>query len=274
MLSLKARPRSPALLPFIRSLHYHEMDLPFGLERIVPSGQAHLMINLAEDEFRTYPHATQNSVVRHAGAVLSGPHARPAVLDTREFRWLAAVQFRPGAAGQFFLMPMSETCDQVVSLEHLWPRDGRLLRECLLEAPTPRQKLAVLEAWLLRHLRPTIDPAIPWAAAALRRPIPVAAVASELGLLPKTLTRRFVAHAGLTPKRFARVRRLQAVLRAVRQSNPPDWCALAAQFGYTDQAHLAHEFRALAGIAPSQYRPHSPQRGNHIPIAPCDLLPE
>lgn len=269
MINLAAPPLSPALRPYICSLHYHETDLPFELERIVPSGQAHLMINLAEDEFRTWPHASPANAIRHAGAVLAGPHACPAILDTREFSWLAAVQFRPGVAGQFFTMPMTEARDQIVSLEHLWPSDGHLLRECLLEAPTPRDKFAVLEEWLLRHLRPVHDPAIAWAAAALRRPVSVAAVASRLGLQPKTLGRRFAAQSGLTPKRFARVCRLQAVLRAVRQTAQVDWCALAAEHGFTDQAHLAHEFRALAGIAPTEYKPQSAQRGNHIPIAPA-----
>ncbi len=105
MPSLAVRPQSPALRPFVHSLHYHEIDLPFGLERIVPSGQAHLMINLSEDEFRTYPRATRNEADRHPGAVLAGPHARSTVLDTHDFRWLAAVQFRPGAAAPFFPCP-------------------------------------------------------------------------------------------------------------------------------------------------------------------------
>jgi AraC-like DNA-binding protein len=268
MASLAVRPRSPALRPFIRSLHYHEIDLPFGLERIVPSGQVHLMVNLAEDEFRTYPRAAPNDVVRHAGAVLAGPHARPVVLDTQEFRWLAAVQFRTGTAALFFPMPMGEAGDQIVSLEHLWRSDGPLLRECLLEARAPQQKFAILESWLLRHLRPAIDPAVCWAVAALRQSKPVAAVAAQLGMQPKTFVRRFSAHTGLTPKLFARVCRLQSVLRAVRQAPALNWCALAAEHGYTDQSHLAHEFRALAGIAPSEYKPASARRGNHIPIAP------
>jgi hypothetical protein len=55
MVHLALRPRSPALQPFIKSFHYHDGTFPFGLERILPNGQAHLMINLAEDEFRTYP---------------------------------------------------------------------------------------------------------------------------------------------------------------------------------------------------------------------------
>jgi len=266
MTSLAVRPRSSALRPFVQSLHYHKVSVAFGLERIIPSGQAHLMVNLAEDEFRTYAGATNREVQRHSGTVFAGPHGRSIVLDTHDFRWLAAVQFRPGAAAPFFRLPMSETRDQVVGLENLWNSDAVLLRECLLEAKTPEQKLGVLEKWLLRHLLPTHDPGINWAAGALRQSRPVGAVAAELGWLPKTLTRRFAAQTGLTPKRFARVCRLQAVMRTARRSPAIDWCALAAEHGYADQAHLVHEFRDLAGITPSQYRPSSARRSNHIPI--------
>jgi len=50
----------------------------------------------------------------------------------------------------------------------------------------------------------------------------------------------------------------------VRRSSEPDWCALAAEHGYTDQAHLIHDFRDLAGITPLGYKPQSPQRNNHV----------
>lgn len=264
--SVAAKPRTAALAEFVKLFHYHETNFPFTLERIIPNGKAHLMVNLAEDEFRTYDPEQTERMNHHSGAVLAGPHARSTVLDTREFGWLAAVEFRSGRAGSFFCMPMTEVCNQVVSLEDLWGHDGRSLRERLLDAATPESKFHVLEEVLLERLAPRHDPAIQYAIAALRVGVPVSRVASRLGLLPRTLTRRFSAQVGITPKRFARVHRLQRVLRAVRCSAEPDWCALAAENGYTDQAHLIHDFRDLADITPSGYKPHSAQRNNHVPI--------
>ena len=81
--------------------------MPFTLERIVPNGQAHLMINLAEDEFRIYDPSQTNRVNRQSGAVLAGPHARSTVIDTREQRCLVAVEFQCGGAAHFFPMPAS-----------------------------------------------------------------------------------------------------------------------------------------------------------------------
>jgi AraC-like DNA-binding protein len=267
MVNLAVRPRSPALHPFIKTLHYHEITFPFGLERILPSGGAHLMINLAEDQFRSYSGPNCERMHSNQGAVLAGPRGRATVLDTREFQWLIAVEFRMGGAAPFFRSPLDELSDQTVSLDDLWGIDGCLLREQLLEAPTPQDKLRVLEVALLAHFSGGSDSAIPHAAALLERGLPVAAAAARLGFLPRTFTRRFRDQVGLTPKRFARVRRMQRLIRSLRSAPSVDWCDLAAGYGFVDQAHLIHDFTDLTGITPTAYKPQSPQRGNHVPVA-------
>jgi AraC-like DNA-binding protein len=268
MRNVTAHPRSSRLLPFVRSFHYHETDLASGLERIVPNGHAHLMINLAEDAFRTYDRVRPALMTRHAGAVLAGPHAQSVVLDTRQMRWLTAVEFRAGGAGHFFGMPASEASDQVVSLDVLWHRGGAMLRERLLDACSPQERFAVIEELLLGHLDERFDPAVAWAIGALQGGMRISEVVSRLGLAPRTFERRFAGRVGLTPKRFSRVRRLQRVLRSIRTGPPTDWTALAIKHGYYDQSHLVHEFRELADITPAAYRPHSAARNNHIPIDP------
>ena len=267
MMNVTARPRSSRLLPFVRSFHYHETDLASGLERIVPNGQAHLMINLAEDAFRTYDPARHTLMTRHAGAVLAGPHAQSVVLDTPQMRWLTAVEFRAGGAGHFFGRPASEACDQVVSLDLLWGTGGATLRERLLDTSSPQLRFAILEEMLLEHLDAAFDPAVAWAIGALGRGLRVSEIASRLGMLPRTFERRFAQRVGLTPKRFARVRRLQRVLRLIRSGPPADWSAVAIKHGYYDQSHLVHEFRELAGVTPGTYKPCSSARGNHVPVA-------
>lgn len=232
----------------------------------MPNGQAHLMVNLAEDEFRTYGAAGAKQFSQHSGAVVTGPHAKSVVIDTRAQRWLAAVEFRHAGAARFFLIPMTEISNQIVRLQDLWRDDGTSLRDRLLDARTPASKFCVFEEVLLGHLRAEFDLAMRYAITALRASVPVSQVALRLGLSPRTLERRFSSQVGISPKRFARVDRLQKVLRAVRRPSKPDWCALAVEHGYTDQAHLIHDFRDLADITPSEYKPHSQKRSNHVPI--------
>ena len=266
MVNVKARPRSPRLLPFIKSLHYHETEVPTGLERIMPTGQAHVLVNLAEDEFRTYDRAHPEEVIRHRGAILAGPHSQSTILDAAQMRRLAAIEFRPGGAGHFLGIPANDACNQVLNLDDVWGPMGAAFRERLLDACSPQERFAIAEALLLERLELEFDPAVAWAIAALDRGMRVSEVASALGLLPRTLERRFMLKVGLTPKRYARVRRLQRVMRDIRNSPVRDWSSLAAQHGYCDQSHLVHEFRELADITPSAYKPHSPARNNHVPL--------
>jgi AraC-like DNA-binding protein len=224
------------------------------------------MVNLEEDEFRYYKSADTKNVVRNSAAVLVGPHARSTIIDTHEQRWLAAIEFRSSGAAQFFSLPISELCNQVVSLDNLWGRDGALLRERLLESPNPHAKLRVLEELLLRFFTPVADPVVQYAASALHAGLPLSQVVSGTGLSPRTLQRRFSSQVGITPKRWARIRRLQKVLRAIRRSPRPIWHDLAIEYGYADQAHLVHEFRDLADITPAGYQPYSHAKGNHLTI--------
>jgi AraC-like DNA-binding protein len=226
------------------------------------------MVNLDEDEFRTYCGPDCETIDRAGGAVLVGAHGRATAIDTAEQRRLVAVEFKPGGAAAFLRMPMSETRDRMVDLEEVWGRDGRLLRDRLCEAPTPTARLRTLETALLERITSTRDPQISYAVTLLESGVSIAEAGMRLGLLPKTFVRRFRHRVGLSPKRFARVRRLQHIVGSVAGRANVDWCTLAAEHGYTDQAHLIHDFRDLAGMTPAAYRPSSPQRRNHVPLAP------
>ena len=102
------------------------------------------------------------------------------------------------------------------------------------------------------------------AARALARGSRVDEVAERLGLLPRTLRRRFAAQVGLSPKRFGRVQRLQGVVRGLDGQAQVDWADTAARHGYCDQAHLADDFRDLAGVTPAGYLRSRVNGPNHL----------
>jgi transcriptional regulator GlxA family with amidase domain len=85
----------------------------------------------------------------------------------------------------------------------------------------------------------------------------VAELAQETGWSARHLDNRFRAEIGLTPKAAARVIRFdrarRMLMRRVSQGGPPALADLAAAGGYYDQAHLAREFRGLAGCPPSHW---------------------
>jgi AraC-like DNA-binding protein len=261
-------PRAPGLERFVRSLGTFEGELPPARERVLPTADVSLIVNLHEDELRTYHGPEHETVRRTGGAALSGPPARHTVIDTEEQRALVCVDFQLGGAAAFLGLPLEETRDELVDLGELWGREGAVLRERLLEA-APGKRLDVLERVLIDHLQPAHepDPAVAAAVRALERGDRVSDVTTRLEVLPKRFVRRFRARIGLTPKRFARVRRLQRLLGAVAGTEQVEWAGVAAEHGFYDQAHLIHDFRELTGLTPTAYRPRAADEWNHVPVA-------
>jgi Helix-turn-helix domain len=64
------------------------------------------------------------------------------------------------------------------------------------------------------------------------------------------LAARFERDVGVSPKQAARLIRFEA---ARRRLGAVPLARLAAEHGYADQAHLAREFRALAGTPPTAF---------------------
>lgn len=79
----------------------------------------------------------------------------------------------------------------------------------------------------------------------------IATLATRLGVGLRTLQARFLAAVGMTPKEYARVRRLQALLHAL-DAEGSDIADAAARHGYSDQAHATHDLAHWTGTTPAR----------------------
>jgi len=146
------------------------------------------------------------------------------------------LRLRPGTAPTLLGVAAWEMVDLEIPLSQFWD-----------ERPGGLQ-----EATLCRLGRREPDAVVLRAVAALsRRPSrSVGELARELGLSERQLRRRFHDAVGYGPKRFGRVRRLQALLAEARRRPVATLAELAFASGYADQPHLHREVRALARTSP------------------------
>ncbi|WP_436775375.1 helix-turn-helix domain-containing protein [Yinghuangia sp. YIM S09857] len=270
--SLAGPPVAAALRPLIRSIGYAESWSGHGAEVVLPHGGPQMLVNMHCDRLGSGPPAEPGAERQTRGAALQGPSTGPVVVDPSQQRAVVWVAFHTAGAHPLFGVPLSAARDRLVGLDDLWGTDGAVLRERLLEANAvggPQACLRALEAALLARVEAGAgpDPAVRAAAARLDRGASVREAADQLGWTPRRLTARFDVQMGLSPKRYARVRRFQHLLARVNADpRNPDWAALAAEGGYHDQAHLIHEFRDLAGMTPTAYVPRSATEPNHVPL--------
>ncbi|NUO75272.1 MAG: helix-turn-helix transcriptional regulator [Lysobacter sp.] len=79
----------------------------------------------------------------------------------------------------------------------------------------------------------------------------IADLADAVGLGLRNLQTRFLAAVGMTAKEYARVRRLQALLRSLDDERT-DIADAAARHGYSDQAHATHDLSRWTGTTPAR----------------------
>jgi AraC-like DNA-binding protein len=78
-------------------------------------------------------------------------------------------------------------------------------------------------------------------------------LARRLETSTRRLQRLFAEHIGLGPKWVINRCRILEAAELAAGSSPPDWAALAAELGYSDQAHLVRDFTAAVGTPPDRY---------------------
>jgi AraC-like DNA-binding protein len=134
----------------------------------------------------------------------------------------AGVRLRPGAFTTLYGVPADELTD---------------VRVPLADVVRPRG--------LLDAVRDANRPD-PLAAAAMEQP-DLKSLARDSGYSERHLRRRLVAATGHSPRKLARIGRMQALLAAGRGES---WARTAADFGYYDESHMINDVRALANATP------------------------
>lgn len=163
----------------------------------------------------------------------------------------------PLGARRFFGLPMSELTEQMVRLEDLGDRALSDLRQRLGEERDWWRRLNLAECFLRERLRGATERSdvAAWAYAEIVRTagrIPIERLAERSGWSRKHLASRFRDEIGLTPKAVARIARFGHAQDRARETDT-GWAGIAAECGYSDQAHLVREFRDLAGLTPTEW---------------------
>ena len=227
----------PALAPYVACYWGITSPLPL-VNRVLPDGCTDIVVSDTLEVIGTMRQAV--CVPVDAGSITIG------------------VRFKPGGGAAFFRLPLHELTDSSLELRALWGRSAGELADQQAGAITLHDKIARLEACLLSRLDrlPALDTTLQTALTAVqdtRGAISITDLRTSLALSERQLERIFHHHTGLSPRQFVRLTRFRHGLALLRQP-ARSLTNVAHHAGYYDQAHFIHDFKALAGITPRDYR--------------------
>jgi AraC-like DNA-binding protein len=191
-------------------------------------------------------------------AFVMGACGSPTVLEGDTAPSYLEVLLAPLGAYILLGLPLDQLGGQTVDLVEVLGPAGRRLGEQLREAPSWRQRFALMDQFLLRRLEggPRPSPEVGWVwkrLVATGGAVPIGRLAREVGWSHRHLIARFKQQVGLGPKTAARLVRFDEVLRRLDERRPLDWGQVAADIGYADQAHLVRDFRQFTGTTPTEF---------------------
>lgn len=151
-----------------------------------------------------------------------------------------------------------ECAERRVDCRDIFPRYAiEKIEDSLAQKRTAKDRVQCVENFLLAILnRNNEDLLIQKACRELSSSngnYPIGRLARNLGLTERTLERRFLAHVGATPKKYARVVRLRNAI--FQRKTLPTWADVAHAVGYYDQSHMIRDFQELYGISPESLYP-------------------
>lgn len=232
------------------AVHWDYGDQPPYRQLIVPYPNVHLSFVAGET-------ARVNGVSRrHVVRVLEGAG--------RVF----GVAFRPGGFRPFLGRAVSSLTDRSVPAAEVF---GPAVPEREMAEVTSWPEAVELVEPLLRTGATDWDPAADEAASMvaciaedpdLTR---VDELAARFGLGVRRLQRSFAEYVGVGPKWVIRRYRLHEVTQHMERGLPIEWARLAADLGYSDQAHLSRDFTAMVGETPTAYAERYPPRTGSLP---------
>ena len=176
-----------------------------------------------------------------------------------------AIVFHPLGLNQFIRHNYCEVAGRISQTFNPYGGEFERLLANIFQLPGAEQRREALESFFLKHYVPFEDYTFSVALTLLtdfKEEMPVAQIASSVGVSHKTLTRMFQRHLGATPVTFRKIARFRRSLELVLCSTEGDSLTKSAHLSnYYDQAHFIKHYHQLTGEPPASFFRHLTMMG-------------
>jgi AraC-like DNA-binding protein len=189
-------------------------------------------------------------------SIVQGHTHAPMQLPVVGFYHLIGVSLYSYAIPILFNLPSFELNQEFMPLTTFLGKDGNLLNEKIAVAKTTEQRIKILNSYFKALLtnQKINDTRMIKAIHEVKRhngSSKIIDLASDSFLSQKQFNRLFKEFSGFNPKIYARIIRLESVIKNYPYFH--NLTELAHNSGYYDQAHFIREFKELTGFSPREF---------------------
>lgn len=169
------------------------------------------------------------------------------------------IKFKPGGFRPFMNESAAALTNRIVAAATIFGPGVLDLEADLHSLSWNEDRMIAAVSEFMRRRLPESDPDVELAARLVERIREDSEIKTvndlqeRTGLSKRSLQRVFREYIGATPKWVIQRFRLHELVERLNSGNRPDWCQVALELGYFDQAHLINAFKSIVGYPPAQY---------------------
>jgi AraC-like DNA-binding protein len=253
---------SPVLAPFVECYYVWESRrLITAIAPVVvespPNGFGSLVFNFGE------PYAVESprrGLTIVSNAFIVGQSTRQYKLHLMGPINMVGVVFKPAGLGSLFGLPMHEFADERIEARAVLGQSISNLFDQVADYQLINERIACIEQFLLcqllkRDIRPDRLDYTANLIVQHKGIVHMPTLVDDAFLCRRQFERKFLQRVGVSPKFYARIRRVGYLCSVMAANNwqVSDWHDLVIGAGYYDQSHFIREFTEFTGKAPSLY---------------------
>lgn len=171
---------------------------------------------------------------------------------------MSGIVFKPAGLASLLHLPVEQYVEDRLDLQLIFPADTvRQLQQQLLSSYSASEKARNLERFLVTLAGRIPEPdGIDHAANEIVRcngMLHIHELAKASFMSRRSFERKFFKRVGLSPKYYARIRRISYISNLIAGRAVVDWADLFYKCEYYDRSHFTKDFLEFTGRTPQQY---------------------
>ena len=183
---------------------------------------------------------------------------------------VTGIVFKPAALATLFDLPTYAYTEERISLFSIFKRSLiDTFIEKIQDAAMPNDKVKLLEEFVLifyyqKKPKPDyIDNAVN-VIIEKNGMINISSLLKDVFMSRRNFERRFFKKVGLSPKYYARIRRISYLMNEIAGKKKVDWADVISQCEFYDQSHFIKDFIEFTGRSPEQYIKDNAELANMV----------
>jgi AraC-like DNA-binding protein len=183
---------------------------------------------------------------------------------------LTGIVLKPTALASLFQLPAYEYTEERIALKSVFKSSAiNPLATHIKLATDGNEKVKLLEEFVLKHYhynKPKQD-SIDYAANTIldkNGMIHINDLLKDVFMSRRNFERRFFKKVGLSPKYYARIRRMSYLANLIAGKKKVDWAAIFTECEFYDQSHFIKDFIEFTGRSPQQYLEENTELANLV----------